>query len=548
MKGSQERKIFLPLTPMRTTFLMYRMLFVSFILLVVLRPIAAQQYIGSQNLHEYAPGTTINKDWLVEKITIQPALYRLGSDRIVFSNGIISRTFSISPDGCSVGLDLLKGNVPFLRAVKPEAVIVIDGGNIPVGGLLNQPVLNYFRNEWLPSMQKDPGAMHLTGYSIQDIKKRFEWKKRSEWMSADLPWPPPGKELILTYAFRQDRQDDLHDIYGKELAGMIINLVVEVHYELYEGLPLMSKWIVVRNTGQKPVRLDHFTSEILAFVEPESSVGDLVNWATPNMTVETDYAFGGGMTQESGLNKSYFWETDSTYQTVINYNRVQPTMLQVKPALGPGLEIGPGGIFESYRVFEMLHDSNDRERKGLEVRRMYRTIAPWAFENPVLMHVRNADEASVKLAVDQCADAGFEMVILTFGSGFNLEDSSAENLGKMKNLAEYAHSKGIALGGYSLLASRSISPEDDVVMPEGRQPTFGKSPCLQSEWGIRYFNNLYRFYENTGLDVLEHDGSYPGDVCMSADHPGHSGLLDSQWRQFQQIRVFTGGAVKRAFT
>jgi hypothetical protein len=523
---------------MTTTFQMFRRLIVSFILLFLLTPLPAQQYIGSQDLPEYAPGTTTDKDWLVEKIAIQPAIYRLGSDRIVFSNGILSRTFSISPDGCSVGLDLLKGNVPFLRAVKPEAMIVIDGITIPVGGLLNQPVLNYFRNEWLQSMKKDPGAMHLTGYSLQDIKKRFEWKKRSEWISADLPWPPPGKELIMTYTFGQDRQDQLFKIYGKEFTGIIMNLVVEVHYELYEGLPLMSKWIAIRNSSPEPVRLDHFTSEILAFVEPESSVGDLVNWATPNLTIETDYAFGGGMTQDSGLNKSYFWEKDTAYQSIINYNRVQPTMLQVKPALGPGLEIEPGGIFESYRVFEMLHDGNDRERRGLQVRRMYRTIAPWAFENPVLMHVRNADEASVKLAVDQCADAGFEMVIMTFGSGFNIEDSSGENLEKMKHMADYAHAKGIALGGYSLLASRSISTEDDVVMPEGRQPTFGKSPCLQSKWGIRYFNNLYLFYEKTGLDVLEHDGSYPGDVCMSADHPGHTGLQDSQWRQFQQIRDF----------
>ena len=28
----------------------------------------------------------------------------------------------------------------------------------------------------------------------------------------------------------------------------------------------------------------------------------------------------------------------------------------------------------------------------------------------------------------------------------------------------------------------------------------------------------------TGLDVLEHDGNYPGDVCASVVHPGHEGL------------------------
>ena len=109
----------------------------------------------------------------------------------------------------------------------------------------------------------------------------------------------------------------------------------------------------------------------------------------------------------------------------------------------------------------------------------------------------------------------------------------------MKKLAEYAHSKGIALGGYSLLASRSINKKEDVVMPsESQKPRFGNSPCLGSEWGIAYFEKLYSFYSKTGLDILEHDGNYPGDICASVLHPGHKGLDDSQWTQHQRIADF----------
>ena len=154
------------------------------------------------------------------------------------------------------------------------------------------------------------------------------------------------------------------------------------------------------------------------------------------------------------------------------------------------------------------------------------------------MHVRNADDQSVKRAIDQCADVGFQMVIMTFGSGFNLEDVSEKNLSRMKTLADYAHSKGIALGGYSLLASRRVSDKDDVVMPEGMKSRFGNSPCLGSEWGQNYFKTLYNFYEKTGCDILEHDGSYPGDVCASTIHPWHKGLADSRWQQFQTIKDF----------
>ena len=90
-------------------------------------------------------------------------------------------------------------------------------------------------------------------------------------------------------------------------------------------------------------------------------------------------------------------------------------------------------------------------------------MAPWTQENPIFMHVRRSDEASVKAAIDQCAAVGFEMVIMTFGSGFNIENNSPEYMEMMKRLNAYAHSKGIALGGYSLLASRGAKTEDAAI-------------------------------------------------------------------------------------
>jgi len=99
----------------------------------------------------------------------------------------------------------------------------------------------------------------------------------------------------------------------------------------------------------------------------------------------------------------------------------------------------------------------------------------------------------------------------------------------------------VQLGGYSLLASRKISPEDDVINPTTGKPggaIFGDSPCLGSKWGQDYFRKLKNFLEQTGMDLLEHDGSYPGDPCASTTHPGHKGLNDSQWTQYQTIAEF----------
>ncbi|WP_373398477.1 hypothetical protein V8V91_01660 [Algoriphagus halophilus] len=232
------------------------------------------------------------------------------------------------------------------------------------------------------------------------------------------------------------------------------------------------------------------------------------------------------------------WLPDPDYSTQVNYLRQTPSLLKVSPEYGPDQTISPGEEFTSFRTFVLPHDSYDRERKGLAMRRMYKTLAPWTTENPLMMHARFADWERVKTAIDQAAEVGFEMVILTFGSGFNIEDDSEEYLAEMKRYADYAKSMGVEIGGYSLLASRSIDASIDVVMPEGMRPTFGNSPCIESEWGQAYFRKLYNFYEKSGFTLLEHDGSYPGDVCASEDHPGHKGLNDSRWNQYRTISNF----------
>ena len=38
-------------------------------------------------------------------------------------------------------------------------------------------------------------------------------------------------------------------------------------YEMYDGIPLVCKWLTIRNGGRKPVRLNTFVNEILAAVE-----------------------------------------------------------------------------------------------------------------------------------------------------------------------------------------------------------------------------------------------------------------------------------------
>ena len=296
----------------------------------------------------------------------------------------------------------------------------------------------------------------------------------------------------------------------------------------------MSKWLTVHNATDKPVRLNRFASEILAVVEPESSVDPNDEWQPMSIHVETDYAFGGMSPASRG--QGVHWLPDPTYTSQVNYDLKTPCLLECRPPLGPDQVIAPGGSFESFRTFELAYDSTDRERKGLALRRMYRAIAPWVTENPVLMHIRSSKPDAVRLAVDQCADVGFEMAILTFGSGFDFESRDPKYQQQIKDLADYARAKGVVLGGYSLLASRGAATAADNT--QGVPARFGVMPCLGARWGIDYLAQLKNFITNAGLGVLEHDGSYPGDRCAATNHPAHRGLEDSQWVQWKAITGF----------
>jgi len=468
-------------------------------------------------------GNTINEDWLVRQIKEPVTIVKSRDGReIVLSNGLISRTFRIRPNAATVAYDNLMTGESIIRGVKPEAIVVLDGNKYQVGGLQGQLEYAYLQPETVDSLSNNPDAFQFRDFEIGEINERFRWNRKR--YSAQSAWPPAGKSLTLHFVQPRD------DLKG---------LTLSVHYEMYQGIPLLAKWLTIHNGSKNPVRLNTFISEILAAVEYESLVEEPAKWEYPNIHIESDYEFHGDDSKNS--NETAYWIADPQYSTQVNYKLKTPAMLEVRPPIGPDLVIEQGETFESFRTYELIYDSTERERKGLSLRRMYRTLAPWCTENPIIMHVRNADPESVRLAIDQCAEVGFEMVIMTFGSGFDMENIKPDYIAQIKELVDYAHSKNIELGGYSLLASRRISDEHDAINPKTGKPggaIFGNSPCLCSKWGIEYFEKITTFIEQTSLDLLEHDGSYPGDVCASRSHPGHRGLDDSQWKQWKKITDF----------
>lgn len=663
-------------------------------------------------------------DWLINPAPFKARIVE-NKERheLVLDNGLARRVFLITQNAATIDLQNITSGEHYLRAIAPEARVTIDGIAYEVGGLKGAPIANYLNAAWLEKLTNDPSAYRFSGYTVGETLPRFAWKKRPEWMAKDLPWPPPGKHLVMRYAppaappkslggpivletdfaamthgtkldtawkelrsagfdrasfFNEgkvgevmaagagsacierawpakaqsvevlmDSGDDgsaawgpglavittggthrfatrpgegKYDVDGKpagtfdrnkpcrlrvrmdngtaiceaaqgngafETIGIFpcpqaptalrmgkigmdgsgvsagadktitrshISKVtwreaetktqvaearadlpeVEVHYELYDGIPLMQKWIEVVNKTKKTVRLNRFTAEEIRFFENDMSSGKPADHEIPvNMHVETDYSFGGNMNVHHD-NPAVIYDTDPDYPTQVNYGRRSTCTVRCEPPkMGPDVDIIPGERFTSLRAFVLLHDTTERERRTLAQRRLYRTVAPWTAQNPFMFHKLGSDPKDVQAAVDMAAEVGFDMVIMTFASGFNFESKDEAYIAKFKEVADYAKKKNIVLGGYSLLASRGAAdPKDNT---QGQPATFGVMPCLGTKWGQDYLETIKHFSESAGLGVFENDGSYPGDRCAATNHPFHHGLEDSQWVQWKAI-------------
>ncbi|MEA3365945.1 MAG: hypothetical protein U9Q79_09935, partial [Candidatus Hydrogenedentes bacterium] len=321
---------------------------------VALAASAATVSTADLSLYEKA-AVRYQGDWLIKPPQDGAAVYRTGNpDEIVLSNGLISRIFRLVPNAATVVFDNLITDQAVLRGVKPEARITVDGVHYDVGGLKGQPNYAFLRPEWIDDLTADPSALQFEGFEVGEPVERMAWN-RVRHHAPDAVWPPEGVYLRMDYRMPEQQAD----------GNSAPNIRVSVHYELYDGIPLLSKWLNVRNDGSEPVHLDSFTTEILAAVERGSEVDSShLPLLLPNIHVESDYAFQGG----TAMGSSQFavhWVPDPDYSTQVNYARVTPCLLEVRPEIGPAVDLPPGETFESFRTFVMPYDTYDRERKGL---------------------------------------------------------------------------------------------------------------------------------------------------------------------------------------
>lgn len=475
----------------------------------------------AQDLPVWRPDMGVNAtgDWLVKPETKKAAVYVTPDKKnIILYNGLLRRSFRMAPNVACYDFTDLQNGKQLIRSVKAEATVAINGKTYNIGGLYGQKENAYLLPEWLDDFTANDDDFQFEKYEVSAIAPVINWKGEKWWSTNKNQ--PSGKTISFIYHSR---------------IGALKGINVVVHYSIYDGIPLISKWVTVQNKTSSAITIGRVLNEILGVVEEESAVvGTPEKMRTPqSLYIESNYAFNNSMRYNIS-DQTTHWVPDHTYTSQVNYDFQTPCLLEVYPEKVTAVDLQQGDTFPSVRTYELLMDSYDRERRGLAIRKMYRTIAPWVTANPICMYLIGKNDEQIRTAIDQCAATGYESLILTFGSNLNMEDTSAANLKKWSQIAEYAHARNIKIGGYSLFSSRRISDSDDVVDPKTGKPGgafFGNAACFGSKWGLGYRDKMKKFFTATWFDIWENDGPYPGDVCASTTHPGHKNLYDSQWKQ-----------------
>lgn len=490
-------------------------------------------------------------DWLIVppdqqvRLQVVPAAGEQ-SARLVLDNGLISRSFYVGPNLACYSYRNLRNRAEFVRAVKPELRIKLDGGWYEVGGLVGQPERSYLVETWLEAMRTSPNKFRFIGITTGPPLERYAWKPKFH--APSVPWPPKGLRVSMLYA-------------PPETVGpRCQNLKLTVHYEMYEGIPVLSKSFTLENAGPEPTRVDEIETEILAV--PQDQIG--------NLHAESDYSFhlanhapddchamgdhsravqwdaplhlAGRTTTDWRVDPEHdSWAHPTSIEDMFLGHTFRNLMVSRIP-VGPAQVVPPGQSFRSHITFELLQDGSDRERRSLGVRRMYRTLCPQINESLLTAGSPSHDPALIKNLLDQMGEMGFESYCLTCWPGVSHDRLDPSYVAKWKEIADYARTKGIIVSGYELMvASRGRGAEHDCIDPATGKPgsPFGQSLCLGTRWADDYFARVWQFIDQTGFKSIAVDGPYHGCPCASSTHAHHRGLADSQWVQWQcQKRMF----------
>ena len=509
------------------------------------------------------------------------------------TNGLVARSFVTKPNFATVDLrrldTLYSGGGSFFRALSPEATVRLshdcgrksmmacsDGNgtdimceqpfcntvqDFSIGGLEGQTHFAQRTNSSFRPTVNASSSFRFRSYTVGAISKyppRFAWSPGEYNSRTNLPWPPAGVRLNVTFDPPTSCPNPC--------------LLAHVVYELYDGLPVFSKWVEFSIPAGRTSTETEITSlavEMLRVPEhiaPSPGAGTRLLVETdymPRHTYWTNYNYpsrgktsGPGSIWGGGYMDTHTFFNDDMYQDdahdgALCVSKVYPDLLlNVSYPYGPGWLIKPGGaMFESFRVYELLQDSDDEERQELGRRAMLRTLAPQTTASFVyLMNSgKHPDDESFSAMIRNASAVGFDAVLSApYNNHIPMNPTNATHVHRFKALVELGKSlpNPVMLGEYVCLQQmKTVNTTNDnqCVNPAGTPAPAPKAGVYRgADMATRehrqFRESLVEWIERTGMEILTTDCPFEGSPCAGtrqgyAQTAEHRGLADSQQAQ-----------------
>src|ERR1700690_3734617 len=138
-----------------------------------------------------------NGDWLITPTTQKAEIYRSEDGKnVILYNGLVKRIFCIKPNVACIDYINLSNGQQLLRAIKPEAKIIIDKKEYEVGGLHGQTENAYLLPDSLKNFTKGVNDFQFEKFEVSGIKSFIQWKPKGWSMNKNQP---TGKMLSFIF-------------------------------------------------------------------------------------------------------------------------------------------------------------------------------------------------------------------------------------------------------------------------------------------------------------------------------------------------------------
>lgn len=494
-------------------------------------------------------GSWAHKDWLLHKdagpATIQENIcWEDGLCGLELSNGLLTRRWTLQNKPAFGTVDLLMrdkagSEISMLRAIEPEAWVAIDGKEYRVGDLIAKNGFRAYLNRTSiqESLQSIPQTQNnctfrYASHRITKIRAPFSWTPGTR-HSLRQEWPPPGIGLEVDLRLEGINMTQTRPI------------LVTLHYELYDGIPVMAKWLTVtlHDSDNDDDDSDESTKKSTQFIINSVNIERIASYPPygayltqgssppfllyngessgvirppPLLVSFTDQAHGAQCQWIDDYLNSNDTDTSEPHDMgasepllTCNYTLGPHAVLrstQIENSQGKHHDRLPQSIFTSFKTFLLATDTSDPERQTLMKHRMTQVLLPHTTENPLFFHFLPVvhSEAEFRRAVDQMTEVGFEMLIYSFGAGFQLESSDATYLEYIKRQVGYAKVHNIEVGGYDLICLQRGHGGYGENLPDewvriNDHGDLSQDVCYGSKWYNKLNELVFHFINTTGL-------------------------------------------------